>query len=80
MEKSISTKCSRCGGTMIYDKFYGHNEDFWGLKCIICGEIIDSVILENRELMRMGLGIDIPRESMYERKPRLRTGAIVANP
>jgi hypothetical protein len=79
MEKSISTKCSRCGGIMIYDKFYGHNEDFWGLKCVICGEIIDSVILENRELMKMGVAIDIPRESMYERKPRIRSGIVAAS-
>lgn len=79
MEKSISTKCSRCGGIMIYDKFYGHNEDFWGLKCVICGEIIDSVILENRQLMKMGVVIDIPRESMYERKPRIRSGIIAAS-
>lgn len=78
MEKSISTKCSRCGGIMIYDKFYGHNEDFWGLKCVICGEIIDSVILENRQLMKMGVAIDIPRESMYERKLRNRSGVLAA--
>ena len=62
MEKSFFSRCSRCGGAMIYDKFYGHNEDFWGLKCLICGEIIDPVILENRELMRMGLGVNLPRE------------------
>jgi hypothetical protein len=39
---------------MIYDKFYGHFEYFWGWKCVICGEIVDQVILDNRELVRMG--------------------------
>jgi len=39
---------------MIFDKFYGPFEHFWGWKCVICGEIVDQVILENRELMIMG--------------------------
>jgi len=38
---------------MIYDKFYGPYEYFWGWKCLICGEIVDQVILENRQLIRM---------------------------
>jgi hypothetical protein len=40
---------------MIYDKFFGPYEHFWAWKCVICGEIVDLVILENRQLMRMGL-------------------------
>jgi hypothetical protein len=42
-------RCYRCGGVMIYEKFYGDCEYFFGWKCIFCGEIVDSVILENRE-------------------------------
>ena len=53
---------------MIYDKFYGHTEDFWGLKCLLCGEIIDPVILENRELMRMGLGVHMPKAAPVKRE------------
>jgi len=41
-------KCDRCGGSMSYEKFYGLKEDFFGWRCILCGEIIDRVILENR--------------------------------
>lgn len=41
-------KCSRCNGVMVYEKFFGLQEDFWGWRCIFCGEIIDQVILENR--------------------------------
>ncbi len=47
-------KCIRCNSVMIFDKFYGLCEYFWGWKCVICGEIVDQVILENRELIRMG--------------------------
>ena len=47
-------KCPRCNNGMIYDKFYGHYESYWGWKCVICGELVDQVILENRELVRMG--------------------------
>jgi hypothetical protein len=46
---------------MIYDKFYGSQEQFWGWKCLICGEIVDPVILENRQLMRTGQGINLSR-------------------
>jgi hypothetical protein len=45
-------KCYRCGGTMVFEKFYGICEDFFGWRCIFCGEIVDDVILENRRLMR----------------------------
>ena len=47
-------KCPRCDGAMIYDKFYGSHDQFWGWKCVICGEIIDQVILLNRQLNKVG--------------------------
>ena len=40
--------CNRCGGLMAYEKFYSRVEDFFGWRCISCGEIVDQVILENR--------------------------------
>jgi hypothetical protein len=42
-------KCNRCCGEMVYEKFFGLQEHFWGWRCILCGEIIDQVILENRQ-------------------------------
>jgi hypothetical protein len=33
---------------MVYEKFFGLTEDFFGWRCVLCGEIIDKVILENR--------------------------------
>jgi hypothetical protein len=41
-------RCQRCGGRMTYEKFYGSAEEFFGWRCIFCGEIVDTVILENR--------------------------------
>ena len=41
-------KCHRCGGTMVFEKFYGACEHFSGWRCIFCGEIVDPVISENR--------------------------------
>jgi len=46
---------------MVYDKFYGLQEQFWGWKCLICGEIVDPVILENRQLTGAGQGISLRR-------------------
>ena len=47
-------KCLRSNSIMIDDKFYGPHEQFRGWKCVICGEIVDRVVMENRQLMRMG--------------------------
>jgi hypothetical protein len=47
-------RCHRCEGIMVYQKFYGPHEHFWGWRCICCGEIVDSLILENRNLMATG--------------------------
>ncbi len=41
-------KCGRCGGMMVSEKFYFHEDNFLGWRCIFCGEIIDQLILENR--------------------------------
>jgi hypothetical protein len=42
-------KCHRCGSAMVYERFYGPAEHFSGWRCVLCGEIIDQVILENRQ-------------------------------
>jgi len=41
-------KCGKCGGMMAYEKFYDQFEDFFGWRCISCGEIVDQVIAQNR--------------------------------
>ena len=42
-------KCHRCGSVMVYERFYGVQENFSGWRCVLCGEIIDQMILENRQ-------------------------------
>lgn len=42
-------KCHRCGSVMVYERFYGPEEQFLGWRCIQCGEILDQVIQENRK-------------------------------
>jgi len=34
---------------MIYQKFYAEEGQFYGWRCIFCGEIVDQVISENRD-------------------------------
>ncbi len=42
-------KCNRCGGVMCYERFFSQTpENFSGWRCIACGEIVDEVILKNR--------------------------------
>ena len=62
---SSSMKCPRCSSRMTYNKYCGPPpEEFWGWQCIMCGEIIDPVILENRYLMTTGQGISVAREGV----------------
>ena len=57
-------KCHRCGSVMVYERFYGHDGRFWGWRCIICGEIVDEVILENRQWLRKGV-VSIDKNPAY---------------
>ena len=41
-------RCQRCEGKMVYEKYYGDGEHFWGWRCLCCGDILDRIILENR--------------------------------
>ena len=51
-------KCHRCSSNMLYEKFFGPQENFWGWRCIFCGEIIDQLILENRVSLKGNLAAD----------------------
>ena len=62
MEKSPYSRCSRCGSNMVQESFFGPSEQFTGLKCVFCGEVIDPVILQNRELMKAGHAFILPKE------------------
>ena len=42
-------RCHRCSNLMVSERFYGVDEHFLGWRCILCGEIIDQIILENRQ-------------------------------
>ena len=37
---------------MVFESFFGPHDQFTGLKCVICGEVIDPIILQNRERMK----------------------------
>lgn len=46
-------RCPRCGGLMVHEwgtDLMGHASQ----RCVLCGELIDSVILENRRLQHAG--------------------------
>ena len=49
-----ATRCSRCGGLMVTKQCLdlldesGHR-DFRARRCVLCGEFIDPVILQNRQ-------------------------------
>lgn len=58
--KRESMRCQRCGGRMIFEKFYDVNSVFFGWHCVICGEILDPVILLHR--LTQDADLRIPEE------------------
>jgi hypothetical protein len=50
--------CSRCRGMMVREKYFGQGESYSGWRCVNCGEIIDPLILDNRN-GRKGSGSEI---------------------
>ena len=59
-DRKIGMTCQRCGGRMIFEKFYDVNNVFFGWHCVICGEILDAVILLHR--LSQDADIHIPEE------------------
>ena len=53
-------RCPRCKGLMVDDWFQDLHDDtgrmhFEGLRCLICGEVVDPVILHNRHVGPEGI-------------------------
>jgi hypothetical protein len=53
-------RCPRCNGLMVDDWFQDIRDDtgrinFEGLRCLICGEVVDPVILRNRQIGPEGI-------------------------
>jgi len=42
-------KCPRCQTRMVAETFYSKEGSFDGFRCLACGEVIDEVILQNRD-------------------------------
>jgi len=59
-KKKGGMHCQRCGGRMIFEKFYDVNNVFFGWHCVICGEILDPVILLHR--LSQDADLQIPEE------------------
>lgn len=45
-------KCYRCGGMMVHETVYSKAEQLRIWRCILCGEYIDPVIIENRQYQK----------------------------
>ena len=55
MELITAERCARCGGLMVTEQCFDLLSDsgyldFFARRCVQCGELIDSVILQNRRL------------------------------
>lgn len=61
-EKSM--RCLRCGGRMISERFDEANAMLPGWHCIICGEILDPVILLHRLSQNANLKIPSEKEEI----------------
>jgi hypothetical protein len=41
-------KCDRCSSLMVEETYYDQGDRCTGLRCLLCGEVVDPVILKNR--------------------------------
>ena len=57
-KKREGISCPRCGGKMITEKFYDVNSVFYGWHCVMCGEILDPIILLHR--LSQNADLEIP--------------------
>jgi late competence protein required for DNA uptake (superfamily II DNA/RNA helicase) len=48
LKEDYSMACPRCGGLMVGEWHYGPRESFYAIRCVLCGNVEDSVILRNR--------------------------------
>ena len=53
-------RCPRCKGLMVDDWFQDLHDDtghryFKGMRCLTCGEVLDPVILHNRQVGPEGI-------------------------
>ncbi len=46
------TRCPRCDGAMVFERFQATMEVFYAWRCLNCGEIMDPVVAKNREQER----------------------------
>ena len=67
MKNSARLKCPRCNKSMTRETFYTDFEMFSGWKCIMCGEVLDPVILNNRRLttQRPGMAVSFGGPSSF---------------
>ena len=65
--------CTRCNGVMALERFCDLYDEtgelcFMGWRCITCGEVIDPVIVRNRQQRRSAE--PLPRTKARRRQPR----------
>lgn len=70
--------CQRCNGRMAFEKFYGQNDSFFGWHCVMCGDVLDPVILLHRLSHDPNVSIPESEEEMlwlikkYKKSTRLK--------
>jgi hypothetical protein len=47
-KEKFEVRCLRCHGPMASEKFFDNSRSFYGWHCVLCGEILDPVILLHR--------------------------------
>ena len=62
--KKNGKNCQRCNGRMAFEKFYGQNNVFFGWRCVMCGDILDPVILLHRLSQDANLAIPEKEEEI----------------
>jgi len=80
-------KCPRCNAPMRQERFYDFVRHFDAWQCPICGEVVDSVVLANRqrsleanETLEEDMKVGKQCEAMLENKERCTVNVRGAGP
>ena len=64
-KKTFEMQCHKCRGRGGFEKFYGPNSSFYGWHCLLCGDILDPVILLHRLSQDANVSIPENEEDLF---------------
>lgn len=73
-------KCDRCDGIMAPEELWTDQGKIEISRCFFCGNVVDPVVMENRDRLEASLALMLETEAHEEREALREIGAISFSP